>query len=251
MQTPLDTALENARADPDRQLEFYDLFLQSDLCFPVYDPDDETAADESRGNGGTISPWWLEDEGKLVLPVFDTEERLADWADRAVRFAMVGGGNIVEMLSSHQPQPRLAFNIGLDSFHLFVEDELEWLLEHWHGMYPDSVPATERTVRIGSPSRDFPELKHHLSAQFAKMPEVKAAYILVIEGRADDVPYEFCICLEIEQKADPKQVTSALSTTMANHAPDDATFVINAGDADLLDVVWQLGEPAFYERRSG
>jgi hypothetical protein len=251
MQTPLDTALDAARADPDRQLEFYDLFLQSELCFPIHDPDDRMPSGEMESGGESISPWWLEVDEKLTLPAFDTEERLAAWAERPMKIVAMGGGRIVQMLSSHEPPPQIAFNIGCESFHLFVEDELDWLLGHWNAMFPAPEAAGERHMRVGVPDVDFGELERQLCLRLAEMPEVKAAYWLLIEGRVDDVPYEFCVKLDIDDRAHPNVVVSSLSSVMAEYASEDETFIAKAGDAQLLDIARQTGEPPFYVRPNG
>ena len=115
--TALDAAL--ARADDgDAQAQaFYDAFLQAQLYVPTAEGPD---SDPDAGLRLLVA----EVEDERIVPVFDTHERFAEWAEADCPFAVVSGFSLVEALD---PALSLALNVGLSGFKLFVPDELAWL----------------------------------------------------------------------------------------------------------------------------
>ena len=108
--TALDKALEAATKNPEKQSEYYNLFLNSEIFVPTHD----LPSKESRhrvGEGETIRPIIIESEGKKYLMLFDTKERLSSWAKREVGFAVIRGHVVVEMMSA---DIQWALNVGTD-----------------------------------------------------------------------------------------------------------------------------------------
>lgn len=123
--TPLDRALEALRLDTNdavAQSEFYDLFLNTTFCVPRLDPRE---MDNAAGEGQVL-PLIMESDGNDFLMIFDTEERLKDWASEEVAWVGVPG---YALTLSTMPPLHLALNVGTDYSKIFIPDEIAWLRE--------------------------------------------------------------------------------------------------------------------------
>ena len=123
----LDQALQVLRedmADAKRQSKFYDIFLNTTFCVPTFDqqePDPETAVEE-----GQVLPLIIESEGNDYLMLFDTEERLKNWA--GAEAAWVGVPGFV-LAATTMPPLHWAMNVGTEYSKQFLPDEITWLRE--------------------------------------------------------------------------------------------------------------------------
>ena len=106
--TELDLALETAEKNPEKQAEYYNLFLNSEIFIPTHDAPTE---DQCRraSEGETIRPVIVESEGKSYLMLFDLRERLGAWAKREIGFAAILGHVIVKMMNQ---DIHWALNVG-------------------------------------------------------------------------------------------------------------------------------------------
>lgn len=124
--TEMDKALEVFRQDtdnPKNQSHFYDLFLNSTFYIPTASEEilDEAA---KAAEQGYAMPLIIEADGKDYLMLFDSEERLNNWAQADVRFVTVPGYAIAATTPSSL---HWAMNVGTDSSKEFVPDEIAWL----------------------------------------------------------------------------------------------------------------------------
>lgn len=118
--TKIDTALETFRQDmddPKNQSQFYDLFLNSNFLVPTNERDPDGPEDQ-------VLPLVLEAEGNDYLVLFDTEQRLADWAGGEVDFVEVPGHVLAEIST---PPLRWALNVGTEHTKEFLSEEITWL----------------------------------------------------------------------------------------------------------------------------
>ncbi|MBE0596106.1 MAG: SseB family protein [Desulfuromonadales bacterium] len=128
MTTKLDQALqafEQDRDDPANQSGFFDLFLNSTFFIPTVDGKTEVAA-EGMDEQGHVVPLVIEAEGKDFLMLFDTEERLRNWAEAETSFVEVAG-HVVAAMS--EPPLHWALNVGSEPSKLFQPEEIAWLKE--------------------------------------------------------------------------------------------------------------------------
>ena len=247
-QTPLDSAFAAAKNDPAQQNAFYGLLLETELYFPVIDLDPSVAKVAAPEEGGTISPLLLEVEGKPVLPVFDTEERLAEWAEGTeMRFGGMPGFAIVEMVATHEPAVEVAFNVGLESFHHMVEEEIKWLHEAWQSMRETIDLEADADLRLALPEKDYPELKAALIERMQAIPEIERAYVVLVEGLSEDVPYDVCVVLDVSEAGNGNRIAEDLVPTAAAHEPTGETVVISGNQPKILEFARSETEP-FYER---
>lgn len=124
--TELDQALvvlRNDMNDAEGQSRYYDLFLNSVFFVPTVSselhglPLDEQAE-------GTVMPLVIEAEGSDYLMLFDTRERLVDWARAEVDFVEVPGHVLA---ANTMPPLQWTLNVGTEHSKRFISEEIEWL----------------------------------------------------------------------------------------------------------------------------
>lgn len=113
--TKLDEALKLSRQDIKAQPLFYDLFLNSLFFIPVIEEENKEA--------GAL-PLLVEAEGNEYLMLFDTHQRLIDWAEKGAKFVTLPGHAITELTL---PKLRWAMNYGTEYQKQFEPEEIEWL----------------------------------------------------------------------------------------------------------------------------
>ncbi len=114
--TELDTAFLSAKQDDNQKPAFYNLFLNTEFYIPTQSPYGE--GDEQ------ISPLYIESGGIAYLMLFDSEQRLKDWAQKDMHFAVLPGHLIVEMMTAEY---HWALNVGTAFAKNFVPGEIAWL----------------------------------------------------------------------------------------------------------------------------
>lgn len=170
--TALDKALEAATKNREKQSDYYNLFLNSEIFIPTLD----LPLKEGRhraGEGETIRPIILESEGQKYLMLFDTKERLSSWAKREVGFSAVRGHVVVEMMSADIPW---ALNVGTDHVKIFVSDEIKWLKENAAKATEEKL-AKGTAVLVGMPASIPAGLLESLIKTLQRNPEVIEAYL--------------------------------------------------------------------------
>jgi hypothetical protein len=123
----LDQALEEYRdnpENPDVQSRFYDLVLNTVFFLPLHPETEPPAAEGEEQSQGF--PLVLESDGDDYLLLFDSEQRLQDWAQQPVPFMKAPGYLLAEQ---SQAPLHWALNVGTDFSKTFVPDEIAWLAE--------------------------------------------------------------------------------------------------------------------------
>lgn len=104
--------------DRDKQTRFFDLFLNTVFFIPTCE--DEGAAGEQSGK----APLVLSAEGRDYLMLFDTEERLVEWAGQDVPCLAAAG----HVLASNTPaELHWMLNYGCEPCKQFTPEEIAWL----------------------------------------------------------------------------------------------------------------------------
>lgn len=122
--TRLDQALEifqQDMQDPQNQSQFYDLFLNSNFYVPTLDVESDAAAAGERA-----VPLIIEAEGDDYMMLFDTEDRLREWAQAEVSFVLVQGHVLA---ANSLPPLHWALNVGCERSKAFLPEEIAWLKE--------------------------------------------------------------------------------------------------------------------------
>lgn len=115
--TKIDQALSACRQDPKAQPLFYDLFLNSLFFIP-------TIEDANASEDGGATPLLVEAEGKEYLMLFDTTQRLVEWADEGIKYVALPGHMIAEISLPHL---YWAMNYGTEYQRQFEPEETAWL----------------------------------------------------------------------------------------------------------------------------
>ena len=135
-ETLLDKALiavddaEDATEEVKHQAEdlYYELFLNTVLYIPTWDVPDKDKT-EVLEEDVAIQPVIIEDESgeenKTYIMLFDSEERLNEWADgQKVGMAGLSGYDIINILGSEN---HMLLNPSSECSKEFCPDEIEWL----------------------------------------------------------------------------------------------------------------------------
>lgn len=119
MKTSLDIAVADMQAAPDdvrKRMRFFDLLSGTELFLML----------EAEPTEDKISPSLFKLSTGPVALAFDTEARLADFAQKTQSFAALSGRRLAGMLASQGIG--LGLNIGAPSEVLVSVEELEWLI---------------------------------------------------------------------------------------------------------------------------
>jgi hypothetical protein len=125
--TELDKALrvfQEATEDTSRS-KFYDLFLNTTFFVPTHEDQGQSAEGDDASQGHVV-PLIIEAGGNDYLMLFDSEERLRNWAQAEVNFIEVPGHVIAAMST---PPLHWALNVGTESSKEFLPEEIAWLRE--------------------------------------------------------------------------------------------------------------------------
>ena len=128
-QTTLDAAFLEAQRDPAASPRFFDELMATLLYMPVHEEPEET-----ESGGQSISPIIFEVEDEETILVFDSEERVADWATEPVNYVGLPGATIFEMFDGRE---QVGLNLGVAPSSLIITREnVAWLHDR-------AVEATE------------------------------------------------------------------------------------------------------------
>ena len=125
----LDNALEKYIQDENEQGQYYDQILNSDFYIPLNPEGVEGELDQQE----SVSPLVLNSEDKHYMLLFDSEERLTEWAKKPTEFMILAGYRAAAIST---PQLHWAVNVGSGFAKEFLPEEIAWLKE--------MLPATEK-----------------------------------------------------------------------------------------------------------
>ncbi len=123
--TDLDQALEVARQNPAQANFFYDAFLNAPLFIPAM------RADQKEGNWMQIKtserfyPLYLRNGEVRAVPVFDTVDRMQDWAEPKIFDFIVLQGHLFLKVIAEDVD--ILLNEGTESRHHFTSEILHQL----------------------------------------------------------------------------------------------------------------------------
>ena len=117
-------ALRQDMNDAASQSKFYDLFLNTTFCVPAFDS--QELGSNAPPAEGEVLPLIIEADGNDYLMIFDSEERLKNWAGDDVKWVGVPGHVLA---ATTMPPLHLAMNVGTEHSKQFYPDEIAWLRE--------------------------------------------------------------------------------------------------------------------------
>jgi len=120
--TKLDDALKVVRHDPEQGHVFYDAFLNSDMYIPVH-LKDEKPHGRQVGIDEKFHPLFVKFDGKKTVPMFDSLERLNEWAEgNDLDYVLVRAHLFLTLLDA---SVEVGLNPGTDFAHHFTGSDLE------------------------------------------------------------------------------------------------------------------------------
>lgn len=171
----LDDALLEARRNESGQAVFYNLFLNSDVIFPTHDHAIGNTNPRRSREGETFKPIMIEHQGKVILPIFDSVERLQNWARREVNYICMPAHALVRSI---QGSVFFVLNTGTEFTKEFAPEELAWLRDSIGAAQSKQghVPAGTQFL-VGTPAKIPDGLESALRDCFLRNTEVQAAYL--------------------------------------------------------------------------
>lgn len=112
--TPLDQALDNAKLSQCKRNAFYAQLVSTTLLIPTHEPDAEQR----------FNPILAEVDGTTYLMVFDTEEKLSNWAQAPLPYTTLEGHVVAEIT---QGNIHWVLNPGTPFTKILTPDEINWL----------------------------------------------------------------------------------------------------------------------------
>ena len=243
---PLDAALAQAMDDADKVEHFYNLLLSEELLLPVWELPATGEGVSETTEDTSINPIIVDDDGDLTLMLFDTEDRLAEWAQEEVAFVGLEGNLIFSVFDSDL---RIVLNPGQELTKTFEPDEVKWLHDVVTGNPPVQNREGDTDARIGLPAELPGGLETSLKAEIPKWPkDIQVAYIFGMEP--DLTKVEYVVVVGLVRKpggvTDDQEILQALGkklgeTVTPGPHPIDIQF-LEQGSPEL-DIVMELTGP--------
>jgi len=185
--TPLDKALQAAIKDQTKAGEFYNLFLRSTIYIPTFDVPEREGVQRADGKE-SFNPVIIETGDEKTLILFDTLQRLEEYATREIGYVAVPGHVILEAMPGDL---YWALNHTTDYYKEFTPEEIEYLKTQVEDSRTE--PATVRehtTILIGAPATIPERLVEDLCEALERNDEVTSAHLGQVYIVADgEVPH--------------------------------------------------------------
>lgn len=112
--TPLDQALDCAKLNQCKRNAFYALLVETTLLIPTHEPDAENR----------FNPILAEVEDHTYLMLFDSEDKLSNWAQVPIPYTTLAGHVVAEIT---QGNIHWILNPGTEYSKILTPDEISWL----------------------------------------------------------------------------------------------------------------------------
>lgn len=130
--TPLDQALEGAKTSQCKRNAFYGLLVNTTLYIPTHEGETQEG----------FNPILAEADGITYLMIFDSEEKLASWAQSPMTYTTLAGHVVAEIT---QGNIHWALNCGTEHTKILVPEEIQWLRDLVVKFKAQSGAASEST----------------------------------------------------------------------------------------------------------
>ncbi|MBI5201867.1 MAG: enhanced serine sensitivity protein SseB C-terminal domain-containing protein, partial [Elusimicrobia bacterium] len=171
----LETLLRDAFQDPGHRPEFYRLLLAADL-FVIGRTDREGPGEYIAGPDGekiAIAGW--KRDGKSLVPVFTSLERLSESVSQPTAYIQLNGRALLGLLGPHAT---VLLNPGCSVGKEMPPEEIRSLLDGSLFTGPKAEKLAPGTsVKISTPKEEPVELVGALRTLFTKHPSVHAAFL--------------------------------------------------------------------------
>lgn len=124
-ETTLDKALKTAQTDPKAGNFFYDVLLNTDLVVPVQGKDAKAGTWTCLGIEDKFYPLFLKFDKAKAIPVFDSIDRLKNWAaTKPLDYILIKGHLLIRLID---PSIFIVLNLGMELNYTITPEVLEKL----------------------------------------------------------------------------------------------------------------------------
>lgn len=240
--TKLDTAYTAAKNNDEQKPAFYNQFLNTDLYVATHSETDDSES---------IAPLIVEYSGVQFLMLFDTQQRLADWAKKEMAYAVMPGHTLVQRMNTDY---HWALNVGTDFTKTFVPKEIAWLKEIVEKTKSEQAQAGQNqspTKNISALVRKPKELPdsfiNRLSEIFTKTPTISYAYLGDVRYAIENEPAHLTMVLETNDTL-TQTIHDELQQTAKTLLDDTVIFdLIFAGESNVANDIVKSLKP-FYPK---
>ncbi len=239
--------LVQAATDPGARPAFYRAFLDADLLVLGYAEElpAEGAGKTMLPAGSTVSIMpWQDKEGREVIPVFSSRERLRESIEREERYLQLKGAALIDLVGD---ELSIVLNPRSDYGKEFLPKELASMRDgSIFGRFESSTVQEDRQVLVGQPTNYPHALVDALKSLFARRPEVERAYLAQVhDPAASDRPL---LTVGVQAVGDIEQLMAdmgiALQGTLAEG--EGVQFLqVRPGEGGLAGYMMESAEP-FY-----
>jgi len=214
-ETPLDATFAHMERSEADRLQFFATLADAELYVLL----------EQEADGQTITPQLFNVDGRDIILAFDTDARLAAFADGPAAYAALPGRVIAELLCAED----LALGLNLDvapSSTVLEPDALAWLIERLGQEGPRAHDA--HIEQVSRPGNVPDILLEALGARLAASVGLATSAVLVEADYATQTKAHLLIVLGAAERAEPalaRAVNEALTFSGIDAASLDVVFV--------------------------
>ncbi len=169
----LEKLLVAAATDAAARPAFYRAMLEQQLFIIREDKTPHKREHFVAQKGMTIQIRAVEAQGQPHTAIFSSPERISAVVSEKVGFMGIKGRDLLEIVRGN----RLIMNPGSEYGKVFTEQEVESLLDGSIFQPSRKVDAGGKQILLGQPKNYPSHITEPLGRLFAKLPEVKAAYL--------------------------------------------------------------------------
>jgi hypothetical protein len=191
----LEALLIQAANDPGARPEFYKELLVSDLYVLIVSGDRPYGTQVAQ-EGERLSIKGITLNGRKLIPVFTSERRLREFIHEEESLAKLDGQALFSMIAAQHDG--IVLNPASSYGKEFTSQEIRALVDG-SIFQPRQQTITEDTqVLIGMPKEYPTKLVNALSKYFQGRPEVKKAYVALIQMPNSDEPAHLLLSIEVD-----------------------------------------------------
>lgn len=233
--TQLDTAYTAAKNNDEQKPAFYNQFLNTDLY---------VATHPEAGESESIAPLVVEYSGVQFLMLFDTQQRLTDWAKKEITYAVMPGHTLVQRMSTDY---HWALNVGTDFTKTFVPKEIAWLKEIVEKTKSEQTqnPAKNISALVRKPKELPDSFINRLSEIFTKTPTINYAYLGEVRYAIENEPAHLTLVLETNNTLS-QAIHDELQQTATAILDNTVIFdLIAAGESNVANDIVKSLKPIY------
>lgn len=224
--SPLDSAYAAALADESKKPLFYNAFINAELFIPTHESS-ESEQNKPESENESIAPMFIESDGVNYLVLFDSKQRLTNWAKTEVDYVALPGHAIVERMNE---EFYWVLNPNTKHVKTFNPEEINWLKQAVALAKIEQSKLPKGTnVLIGEPPVIPDGLIDSLVENLSKNTEVKRAYLGQVFYQTIDEKPHLALVLEISDVTD----------TVMNAIRSDIVLATKGllGESKYLDII--------------